>query len=178
MASLAQHPNSPYWIGCFTEADGRQLKRITKIRIAPEFGDKTKPAELKRQALMIARTWEAATRKPYSEAQIENVLIAIQERLRKQKIPRRIVPTVRLAVASWIDRKTPEVEHIGETALTEAMSKMPDITTSKEQAEKPESTAKSSIHHKARPQSTNASLYADAPISGIHGTCTSATFTF
>ena len=32
MASLIKRPGSPFWVACFTSADGRQLKKSTKIR--------------------------------------------------------------------------------------------------------------------------------------------------
>jgi len=47
MASLWKHPQSKFWMGCFTAADGRQLKRSTRET------DKHK-------ALVIAQTWEQA----------------------------------------------------------------------------------------------------------------------
>jgi integrase len=45
MASLWKHPKSQYWVGCYTAADGRQLKRSTKETD-------------KRKARIIADTWE------------------------------------------------------------------------------------------------------------------------
>src|SRR5260370_6162919 len=47
MASLWKHPQSKFWMGCYTAADGRQLKRSTRET------DKHK-------ALVIAQTWEQA----------------------------------------------------------------------------------------------------------------------
>ena len=45
MASLWKHPQSKFWMGCFTAADGRQLKRSTRETD-------------KRKALAIVQTWE------------------------------------------------------------------------------------------------------------------------
>ena len=47
MASLWKHPESKYWIACFTAADGRQLKRTTR-------------STDKREALRIAQALEEA----------------------------------------------------------------------------------------------------------------------
>jgi integrase len=47
MASLWKHPRSKYWYGCYTAADGRQLKRTTRETD-------------KRKARIIAEAWEAA----------------------------------------------------------------------------------------------------------------------
>jgi cob(I)alamin adenosyltransferase len=47
MASLWKHPESKYWYGCFTAADGRQLKRSTRET------DKHK-------ARIIVQAWEQA----------------------------------------------------------------------------------------------------------------------
>src|SRR6516225_3752009 len=47
MASLWKHPKSKYWVGCFTAADGRQLKRSTRETD-------------KRKAQVIADAWDRA----------------------------------------------------------------------------------------------------------------------
>jgi integrase len=45
MASIWKHPESQFWTGCYTAADGRQLKRSTRTTD-------------KRKALAIAQAWE------------------------------------------------------------------------------------------------------------------------
>jgi hypothetical protein len=47
MASLWKHPKSKYWVGCYTAADGRQLKRSTRETD-------------KRKAQVIADAWDRA----------------------------------------------------------------------------------------------------------------------
>ena len=64
MASLWKHPNSPFWTACFTDENGRQVKKSTKLedrRLAmkaaeafEEAAKKARGAELTRAAAVIA----------------------------------------------------------------------------------------------------------------------------
>lgn len=68
MASLSKDSDgrSPYWYCCYTTADGRQLKKSSKIRIRPEKGDikpdgtQKTPADTRKEALEFCLTLEAA----------------------------------------------------------------------------------------------------------------------
>ena len=106
MASLTKRPDSLYWIACFTAKDGRQLKRSTKIMIAPTPGDKRKPLDLKREAMRIAQEYEAGARNERTITQTREVIAQLHEQLTGTAIPQR---TTREAVNAWVARKTPEV---------------------------------------------------------------------
>jgi integrase len=67
MASLTKRPGSPYWIACFTSADGRQLKKSTKIRL-DETGSRRKAEE-------IAWKFEDAHRENLSDLQAREVML-------------------------------------------------------------------------------------------------------
>ena len=61
MASLWKHPESKYWVACFTDKDGRQKKQSTKI----EAKEKNR-----RAALRIAEELESAHRRRATTTQI------------------------------------------------------------------------------------------------------------
>jgi Phage integrase SAM-like domain len=91
MASLYKDPRSKYWIGCFTAADGRQLKRSTRET------DKTK-------ARQICEAWENAEslgRKGYltSEEQFRKVFNDTVERITGKKL---YDPSVREWLERWL----------------------------------------------------------------------------
>jgi integrase len=90
MASVWKHPESKYWFGCYTAADGRQLKRSTRETD-------------KRKALTIAQAWEeleSMGRAGYltSEEQFRRVFTQSFERITGKKI----LPAV--TVREWFDR--------------------------------------------------------------------------
>lgn len=68
MASLTEDADgrSPYWYCCYTAADGRQLKKSTKIRLRPARGDvrpdgtQKTPADTRKEAWEFCLTLEAA----------------------------------------------------------------------------------------------------------------------
>ncbi len=68
MASVWRHPNSKYWTGCYTDANGRQLKRSTKLT------DRAK-------ALKIAEGWEQEYRKVQAEEQTRKVFAEIRREI-------------------------------------------------------------------------------------------------
>jgi hypothetical protein len=39
MASLWKHPKSQFWTACFTDDNGRQLKRSTKLTLMLPYED-------------------------------------------------------------------------------------------------------------------------------------------
>jgi integrase len=92
MASVWKHPQSKYWMGCFTAADGRQLKRSTR-------------ETHKHQALAIAQAWEGLEvmgRDGYlsTEEQFRQVLSQNFERIFGKKL--RPEPTVREWLERWL----------------------------------------------------------------------------
>jgi integrase len=91
MASLYKDPRSKYWIGCFTAADGRQLKRSTRET------DKVK-------ARQICEAWEKVEslgRKGYltSEEQFRKVFNDAVERITGKKF---YDPSVREWLERWL----------------------------------------------------------------------------
>lgn len=106
MASLWKRSNSPFYIACFTDHAGRQLKRSTGIRINPLPGDNRKPGDLKREASRIADEYESAARAQRAAAQTRDVIADLHERLTGQSIPQR---TTKQAADAWLDAKLPEV---------------------------------------------------------------------
>jgi integrase len=89
MASVWRDSRSKYWVGCFTAADGRQLKRSTK-------------ETNKRNAEAIVKGWEEAEslgRRGFlnSEEQLRRILHETLERITGKKI---YEPTVR----EWFER--------------------------------------------------------------------------
>jgi len=68
MASVWRHPNSKYWTGCFTDADGKQRKRSTKLT------DRNK-------ALKIAEGWEQEYRNVRAEGQTRKVFAEIRREI-------------------------------------------------------------------------------------------------
>jgi integrase len=92
MASIWRHPESKYYMGCFTAADGRQLKRSTR-------------ETNKNRALAIAQAWEQAEgmgRDGYltTEEQFRRVLTQSFERITGKKLNPE--PTVREWLERWL----------------------------------------------------------------------------
>ena len=92
MASIWRHPESKYYMGCYTAADGRQLKRSTR-------------ETNRNKALAIAQTWEQAEsmgRDGYltSEEQFRRVLTQGFERITGKKLHPE--PTVREWLERWL----------------------------------------------------------------------------
>jgi len=73
MASLWKHPKSQFWTACFTDENGRQLKRSTKLT------DRS-------QALVMAQKYEAAYRMKLTEAQARKVVSDIYEQIHGEQL--------------------------------------------------------------------------------------------
>jgi hypothetical protein len=58
MPSLWKREKSPYWICCFTNADGQRLKKSTKVTIKPLKGEKNKDGSPKTVADKRIEAWE------------------------------------------------------------------------------------------------------------------------
>jgi hypothetical protein len=89
MSSLWKHPKSKYWMGCFTAADGRQLKRSTRETD-------------KRKARIIVEAWE------HAESLGKAGLLTSREQLRivleqtYQRLTGEAIENV--TVAEWLQR--------------------------------------------------------------------------
>jgi integrase len=97
MASLWQHPESKYWVACFTDADGRQRKKSTKI----EAKEKNR-----REAQRIADDLEAAHKKRMTADQIFKLYSETRREVAGESIP---ATTVREFFTSYLERRKGEV---------------------------------------------------------------------
>lgn len=90
MASLWKHPNSSCWSACYTDRDGRQLKRTTKQTD-------------KRKALLIAVEWERveaqARKSGVSTRQMQKVLNDMLEKTNEETI---VTPTTGKYLRDWL----------------------------------------------------------------------------
>ena len=93
MASLWKRKKSPYWVACYTGADGRQLKRSTKKRN-------------RNDAMVTCLEWERAEKHAregnFSEAQARKVLGDILEKTTGERLT---VLTIRKFLENWVDSK-------------------------------------------------------------------------
>ncbi|MES2470264.1 MAG: tyrosine-type recombinase/integrase [Verrucomicrobiota bacterium] len=100
MASLWRHPNSNYWMACFTDINGRRLKRTTGVEVVPKI-PKFKPAELRKQAQAIADEYEAAARAHRSANKVRAVLLDLHQMTGGTTATKSVSATV----AEWLLRK-------------------------------------------------------------------------
>lgn len=96
MASLWKHPQSRYWVACYTDATGRQCKRSTKLP-ATEANRK--------RALKIADEYEELSRRKATTAQMRRVLSDLHEQINGTPLA---TITVRSHFAEWLGVKTRE----------------------------------------------------------------------
>ena len=93
MASIWKHPNSPFWTACYTNQQGKQVKRSTKLTD-------------KRKARTVAEEWEGAERaareKNFSIAKAQQVLSEITEKLSGETLR---APSVNKFLADWMETK-------------------------------------------------------------------------
>lgn len=92
MASLWKHPKSQFWTACFTDDNGRQLKRSTKLT------DRSK-------ALIMAQKFEASYRMKLTEAQARKVVSDIYEQIHGERL---FHATVRKFLTDWMANKKSE----------------------------------------------------------------------
>jgi integrase len=92
MASLWKHPKSQFWTACFTDDNGRQLKRSTKLT------DRNK-------ATLMAQKFEAAYRMKLTEAQARKVVSDIFEQIHGEQLYH---ATVRKFLTDWMTNKKAE----------------------------------------------------------------------
>jgi integrase len=93
MASLWKHPESRYWVACFTDTDGRRRKRSTKTTD-------------RKLAQKLADQFEEATRRKRTSRQVREILTELHEQITGEALPN---VTVRDFITSWIGRKKHEV---------------------------------------------------------------------
>ena len=89
MASIWKHPKSQYWTACFTNHEGKQLKRSTKTTD-------------KKLALKTATMLEEEYRKKRTAGQIQKLLVEVH-----RNITGEVVKPVSLASyqRQWVDQK-------------------------------------------------------------------------
>jgi integrase len=92
MASLWKHPKSRFWTACFTDENGRQLKRSTKLT------DRNK-------AMLMAQKFEAAYRMKLTEAQARKVVSDIFEQIHGEQLYH---ATARTFLTDWMANKKSE----------------------------------------------------------------------
>ena len=92
MASIWKHPKSRFWTACFTDDNGRQLKRSTKLT------DRAK-------ALIIAQKYETAYRLKLTEAQARKVVSDIFEQIHGEQLYH---ATTKKFFADWMANKKHE----------------------------------------------------------------------
>jgi len=92
MASVWKHPKSRFWTACFTDDNGCQRKRSTKLT------DRGK-------ALVMAQKFEAAYRIKLTEAQARKVVSDIYEQIHGEQLYH---ATVRKFLTDWMTNKKSE----------------------------------------------------------------------
>jgi len=93
MASLIKRPTSKFWVACFTDRNGRRLKRST--------------ATINRkQADKIADEFEEAARRKRTAIQVRRVISQLHREITGDDFSH---TSVRGFIDSWLERKEPEV---------------------------------------------------------------------
>lgn len=99
MASLWIRPHSKFWIACFTDANGRQLKRSTKIKHCNK-------ATERRLALKIAEQFEEAANRRRTARQVREVIAGLHKEITHEDLP---VVSVDDFIQGWFERKKHEI---------------------------------------------------------------------
>jgi integrase len=94
MASIVKREKSRFWIACFTDRDGRQLKRSTKST------DRRQALEI---ALELERVGRQARQGVLTTTQLKKVLNDVSERVTGDSL---IAPTVEAYLNDWLDGVT------------------------------------------------------------------------
>jgi integrase len=99
MATIVKDPRSPkFWIACFTNRDGRQLKRSTKT------ADKRQALQI---ALELERVEGQARKSVLTTTQLRKVLSDVSEKVTGDSLS---VPTVEAYLHDWLDTVAPQIE--------------------------------------------------------------------
>lgn len=82
MSSIIQRPDSKYWIACYTDLNGRQLKKSTKISIRAVPPCTKTASQLRWDAEEVAREYERIARSGTTTAvQVRKVISDIHEKV-------------------------------------------------------------------------------------------------
>ena len=96
MPCVIKRPDSKNWIACFTDINGRRLKKSTKI----------KAIERNRlKALKVAEKYEEAARKKRTAAQVRRVIAELHSQITGEDLP---FKSFRKYLKEWIDEKKGE----------------------------------------------------------------------
>jgi hypothetical protein len=93
MASLTKRSTSKFWVACFTDLNGRRLKRST-VTID------------RKSAMRIAESFEEAANKRRTARQVRDVIASLHKEITGDDLPSH---SFRVFAQSWLTRKAPEV---------------------------------------------------------------------
>lgn len=93
VSSLTKRSTSRFWVACFTDGNGRRLKRSTATTN-------------RKQAEKLAEEYEDAARRRRTALQARRVISQLHERITGESL---VQTTVRSFVESWLERKRPEI---------------------------------------------------------------------
>ena len=93
MASLTKRQRSKYWVACFTDRNGRRLKRSTLSTV-------------RKDAQKIADRWEEAYRKKRTALKFRRVLSEGHREITGEDVSH---TTVKQFLSSWVEAKKPEI---------------------------------------------------------------------
>jgi len=93
MASIIKRPESRFWIGSFTDRDGRRLKKSTK-------------STNRKEAMKIVEGWEDVARRLRTSRQVRAVVAELHKSITGDEL---VFPSVRAYLEGWLERKGPEV---------------------------------------------------------------------
>ena len=108
MSSVWKHPKSQFWTACFTDENGRQLKRSTKLT------DRAKAASM-------AQKFEAAYKMKLTEAQARKVVSDIYEQIHGEQLYH---STTRKFFEDWMANKKSETSPGTHKRYQNAVDKM------------------------------------------------------
>jgi len=111
MSSIWKHPKSQFWTACFTDENGRQLKRSTKLT------DRNK-------ASLMAEKFEAAYKMKLTEAQARKVVSDIYEGLHGEQLYH---ATTRKFLTDWLAGKQVEMSPGSYKRYKNAVDKLVDF---------------------------------------------------
>lgn len=111
MASVWKHPESKFWVACYTDEAGRQRKRSTKLT------DRAK-------ALLMAQRFESAYRTKLTEAQARKIISDIFHDVRGETLNH---ASVRAFMTSWLEGRRGEIEKGSFKRYESAVTKLLDF---------------------------------------------------
>ena len=98
MAFVIKRPESKFWIACFTDLQGRRLKRSTKVLAK---------APLRSSALKIAEKFEEIASRRRSALHVRRVMAELHTKITGDALP---VQSLRGYVTAWLTTKTQETK--------------------------------------------------------------------